>query len=94
MKKSISINAAASLKVTPEMIAAVVAHPSGGAKGVPKGARLVPFLLAKNLVQGVLWNQLCDSGLHEFPNGGLFDDRRQAKTALDTLASIRHTHLK
>jgi molybdenum cofactor cytidylyltransferase len=30
--------------VTPEMIAAVLTHPSGGAKGVPRGARLVPFL--------------------------------------------------
>ena len=30
--------------VTPEMIAAVLAHPEGGAKGLPPGARLVPFL--------------------------------------------------
>ncbi len=30
--------------VTPQMIAAVLAHPQGGAKGVPPGARLVPFL--------------------------------------------------
>jgi molybdenum cofactor cytidylyltransferase len=30
--------------VTPEMIAAVLAHPEGGAKGLPLGARLVPFL--------------------------------------------------
>jgi len=30
--------------VTPEMIAAVLAHPEGGAKGLPSGARLVPFL--------------------------------------------------
>jgi molybdenum cofactor cytidylyltransferase len=30
--------------VTPEMIAAVVAHPAGGAKGAPPGARLIPFL--------------------------------------------------
>jgi molybdenum cofactor cytidylyltransferase len=30
--------------VTPEMIATVLAHPEGGAKGVPPGARLVPFL--------------------------------------------------
>ena len=30
--------------VTPEMIAKVVAHPKGGAKGLPEGARLVPFL--------------------------------------------------
>ena len=30
--------------VTPEMIAAVLAHREGGAKGLPSGARLVPFL--------------------------------------------------
>ncbi len=30
--------------VTPEMIAAVLAHHEGGAKGSPPGARLVPFL--------------------------------------------------
>lgn len=30
--------------VTPELIAAVLSHPEGGAKGLPPGARLVPFL--------------------------------------------------
>jgi molybdenum cofactor cytidylyltransferase len=30
--------------VTPEIVAAVLAHPEGGAKGLPEGARLVPFL--------------------------------------------------
>lgn len=30
--------------VTPEMVAAVLAHPAGGAKGAPPAARLVPFL--------------------------------------------------
>ena len=30
--------------VTPEMIAAVLAHPEGGGKGLPPGARLAPFL--------------------------------------------------
>ena len=30
--------------LTPEIIAAVLAHPEGGAKGLPSGARLVPFL--------------------------------------------------
>ncbi|MGC8781259.1 MAG: selenium cofactor biosynthesis protein YqeC [Anaerolineae bacterium] len=30
--------------VTPELIATIVAHPLAGAKGVPAGARLIPFL--------------------------------------------------
>jgi molybdenum cofactor cytidylyltransferase len=30
--------------VTPEMIATVLAHPAGGAKGIPPSARLAPFL--------------------------------------------------
>jgi molybdenum cofactor cytidylyltransferase len=30
--------------VTPELIATVLAHPAGGAKGVPAAARLIPFL--------------------------------------------------
>jgi molybdenum cofactor cytidylyltransferase len=30
--------------VTPEIVAAVIAHPAGGAKDLPPGARLVPFL--------------------------------------------------
>ena len=30
--------------VTPAMVAAVLGHPMGGAKGLPRGARLVPFL--------------------------------------------------
>jgi len=30
--------------VTPELVADVLAHPAGGAKGLPPGARLIPFL--------------------------------------------------
>jgi hypothetical protein len=56
--------------------------------------QFVPLALVKPSVQGVLWNQLLDSHLHEFPNGGLFDERGQAKPVLSTFASIRQTHLK
>ena len=37
--------------------------------------------LAKPMVQGVIWNQLRDSDPHDFPHGGLFDDRRHAELA-------------
>lgn len=57
-------------------------------------ARFVPLCLAKPLVQGVLWNQLRDSEPHDFPHGGLFDDRRHPKPALRTLTTIRQTYLK
>ncbi|MBU4270275.1 MAG: endo-1,4-beta-xylanase [Planctomycetes bacterium] len=57
-------------------------------------ARLIPFALARQSIQGVLWNQLHDSRPHDFPHGGLFDDRRQAKPALRTLAAIRRKYLK
>jgi molybdenum cofactor cytidylyltransferase len=30
--------------VTPEVVATVLAHPAGGAKGLPDGARFIPFL--------------------------------------------------
>jgi molybdenum cofactor cytidylyltransferase len=36
--------AAPGAAITPEMIAQVLAHPEGGAKGLPNGGRLVPFL--------------------------------------------------
>jgi hypothetical protein len=57
-------------------------------------AQVVPLLLAKPYVQGVIWNQLRDCEPHEFPHGGLFDLRRQPKPALRTLTSIRQAHLK
>ncbi len=57
-------------------------------------ARLIPFALARPTVRGVLWNQLLDARPHDFPHGGLFDERRQAKPALRTLAAIRRKLLK
>ncbi len=57
-------------------------------------ARFVPLLLAKPLVQGVLWNQVRDGDPHDFPHAGLFGDRNQAKLALRTLAAIRKRYLE
>ena len=65
----------------------------GGPAGVGRPASC-RYALAKPTVQGVVWNQLRDSQPHDFPHGGLFDDRRQAKPALRTLAAIRQTYLK
>lgn len=52
-------------------------------------SRYVTLAMAKAYVQGVFWNQLCDSQPHEFPHGGLFDAEGNAKPALEQLASLR-----
>lgn len=54
-------------------------------------SRYVTLAMAKAYVQGVFWNQLCDSQPHEFPHGGLFDAEGNAKPALEQLASLRPT---
>lgn len=55
--------------------------------------KLVPLLIAKPMVQGLIWNQTYDSGTAEHPTGGLFDQLGQPKPALSQLASIREAHL-
>ncbi|MDW8039075.1 MAG: hypothetical protein RMI90_13705, partial [Thermoguttaceae bacterium] len=57
-------------------------------------SRLVPLLLAKPYIQGILWNHLRDYLPHDYPHAGLFDLRRQPKPALRTLAALRHAFLK
>lgn len=57
-------------------------------------SRLLPILVAKPYIQGVIWNHLRDFIPHEYPHAGLFDLRRQAKPALRTLAAIRQAFLK
>lgn len=56
--------------------------------------RYVPLLLAKPCVYGVIWSQLADYQPHDFPHGGLFDQRRRPKPALARLAAIRKAHLE
>jgi hypothetical protein len=55
--------------------------------------RFVPMLLAKSYIHSIVWNQLCDSDVHEFPHGGLFDAANAAKPAFATLAGLRRKHL-
>ena len=54
---------------------------------------LVPLLLAKPIVAGVLWNQLRDGVPHEFAHGGLITEEGQQKPALESLAQLRREHL-
>jgi hypothetical protein len=55
--------------------------------------RHVPLLLAKSVVQVVLWNQLSDAVPHHYPHGGLFDPNDRAKPALNALKEIREKYL-
>ncbi len=57
-------------------------------------SRLLPLLLAKPYIQGILWNHLRDYLPHDYPHAGLFDLRRQPKPALRTLAALRQAFLK
>lgn len=56
--------------------------------------RLVPLILAKQYVQGIIWNQFTDEGAQEFAHGGLIDAQGVPKPALESLSSIRKLHLK
>jgi hypothetical protein len=55
--------------------------------------RHVPLLLAKNVVQVVLWNQLSDAKPHHYPHAGLFDAADKPKPALDALKKMRQKYL-
>lgn len=55
--------------------------------------RHVPLLLAKNIVQVVLWNQLSDAVPHHYPHAGLYDAAGHPKPALAALKSIRSRFL-
>jgi len=52
-------------------------------------ADLVPHLLAKPYIQGVIWNQWSDSDRSRFPNAGLLDEQGKAKSSLQKLFEIR-----
>ncbi|MEX0978223.1 MAG: hypothetical protein WDZ48_05200, partial [Pirellulales bacterium] len=50
-------------------------------------------LLAKQPVQGIIWNQLLDSRPHPLAHGGLFDQKDQPKPIVQLLESLRREHL-
>jgi hypothetical protein len=80
--------------------AAAPGRPTGNLSGPPNlesqrsfVERLVPLLLAKPSVHGIVWNQFRDDVGHEFPHGGLLDTARRPKPAFDALRTIRRQHL-
>jgi hypothetical protein len=54
---------------------------------------LLPLLLAKQSVQGIVWDPWQDNQPHEMPCGGLHDSQGQPKPALQTLTELRRTWL-
>jgi hypothetical protein len=55
--------------------------------------QLLPLILAKPNVQGVVWNQLLDSVPHELANAGLFDTQNQPKPIAAALREVRQKAL-
>jgi hypothetical protein len=55
--------------------------------------QVAPLLVAKPSVRGLIYNQLCDSHRHLFPNSGLFDAEDAPRPALGTLAKVRKKYL-
>jgi hypothetical protein len=57
------------------------------------GEKYLPVLLAKQPVQGIIWNQLLDSRPHPYAHGGLFDAQDHPKPILGLLQALRKKHL-
>lgn len=53
----------------------------------------VPFLVGKQAVHSVIWNQLRDAYPHDFAHGGLFDVAGARKPIVEALADFRRQHL-
>ena len=56
--------------------------------------RYVPLLIAKPMVQAVVWNQYRDAEPHHFPHSGLLDAQDRVKPAVQSLAAVRKRFLK
>lgn len=55
--------------------------------------KLISLLLAKQFVQGIVWNEFSDAAPHEFANAGVIDSGGAAKPLLSSLITIRKQHL-
>lgn len=56
--------------------------------------RYVPLLIAKPMVQAVVWNQYRDAEPHHFRHSGLLDPQDRMKPAVQSLANVRKRFLK
>jgi len=57
------------------------------------GEKYLTLLLAKQPVQGIIWNQLLDSQPHTLAHGGLFDAQDSPKPIVELLQLLRRDHL-
>lgn len=55
--------------------------------------KILQMMLAKQPVQGIIWNQLFDRSCAERPGGGLFTDQSQPKPVLEEIRKLREAHL-
>ena len=56
--------------------------------------RVLPILLAKQVVHGIIWGQLDDRHRpHQPYKAGVFDESCQPKPVLDVLTQLRAEHL-
>ena len=60
----------------------------GARRSAPGPKSSCRVLLAKQPVQGIIWNQLLDSQPHAFAHGGLFDAKDRAKPIVELLQSL------
>jgi len=83
----------------PDPRARTIAQPQSGGNGWTPEAqaawvqRFFPLFLSKSYVQTITWNQFCDSDVHDFAHGGLFDASNAGKPAFNALAQTRKKHL-
>ncbi len=68
-------------------------QPDAAAISQQLAGQLIPLLLSKPALHGIIWNQLSDAEPHEFPHAGLFDASSQAKPLLSLLADFRAKYL-
>jgi hypothetical protein len=61
--------------------------------GPPAASEVVELMLAKQAVQGILWNQLSDAFPHQYPNAGLFGANGEKRPLVDRWLALRRDHL-
>jgi|694.fasta_scaffold01655_21 hypothetical protein len=61
--------------------------------GPPNMYEIVELMLAKQAVQGIIWNQLTDTEPHSYPNSGMWNHRGERTSQVDWWIQLRKKHL-